>query len=82
MGWKDERSVKLNGTHVSICKFKEGDTIWKTVRSRINAVANKLRPSLSIPTTIGLDDIEQEEDHQDEGQDDDKEALASKELRD
>jgi hypothetical protein len=39
----------------------------------MNAVANKLGPSLSIPTTIGLDDIEQEEDHQDEGQDDDKE---------
>jgi hypothetical protein len=51
--FKCRRSVRLDEPHIFICKFKEGDAIWNYVWNRVNAVANKLGLSLSIPTTIG-----------------------------
>lgn len=55
MGWKDERRVKLNGTHTSICRLTETDPNWRTVKSRMNVVAKRsLGLAAGVPDVAGL----------------------------
>ena len=55
MGWKDERCVKLDGTHTSICRLTETDPNWRTVRTRLNVVAKRLLGlTAGVPNLEGL----------------------------
>ncbi|RYO68363.1 hypothetical protein AA0116_g73 [Alternaria tenuissima] len=55
MGWKDERCVKLDGTHTSICRLTETDPNWRTVRTRLNVVAKSLLGlAAGVPNLEGL----------------------------
>jgi len=60
MGWKDERRVKLDATHTSICKFQESDENWSRVRSRLSVVAKRLGLSIGVPDVNGLVKDEEE----------------------
>lgn len=54
MGWKDERCVRLEATHTSICRFTKTDPNWRRVQARLNVVAKRFGLSVGVPDMDGL----------------------------